>query len=90
MTVLLSKTSLLSDYSTPESLLSVMQQQRQAVRGEGQRIFNSWRSLIQGPHIADAVEILDDVLTRMQTHQVKKTPQLRALRSWQPIIVDEG
>ncbi len=46
--------------------------------------------LNKGPHITDALEILDDVLTRMQTHQVKKTPQLRALRSWPPIIVDEG
>ena len=29
-----------------------------------------------------AVTMLDDVLTRMQAHQLKKTPQLRALRSW--------
>lgn len=38
--------------------------------------------LNKGPFIADAVTILDDVLTRMETHQMKKTPQLRALRSW--------
>lgn len=42
----------------------------------------------QGPHIAEAVEILEDVLTQMQT--LKKTPQLRALRSWQPIILDQA
>ncbi|MBW4670046.1 MAG: hypothetical protein KME60_22200 [Cyanomargarita calcarea GSE-NOS-MK-12-04C] len=38
--------------------------------------------LNKGPYVAEAVTILDDVLTRMQAHQVKKTPQLRALRSW--------
>ena len=38
--------------------------------------------LNKGPFIADAVTILDDVLTRMESHQLKKTPQLRRLRSW--------
>lgn len=38
--------------------------------------------LNKGPYIAEAVTILDDVLTRMQEHQLKKTPQLRALHSW--------
>ena len=38
--------------------------------------------LNKGAFIAEAVTILDDVLTRMQAHQSKKTPQLRALRSW--------
>jgi pyruvate kinase len=38
--------------------------------------------LNKGPFIAEAITILDDVLTRMETHQLKKTPQLRALRSW--------
>jgi pyruvate kinase len=38
--------------------------------------------LNKGPYIAEAVTILDDVLMRMQDHQVKKTPQLRALRTW--------
>jgi len=38
--------------------------------------------LNKGPFVAEAVTILDDVLTRMQTHQLKKTPQLRALHSW--------
>lgn len=38
--------------------------------------------LNKGDYVAEAVTILDDVLTRMQAHQVKKTPQLRALHSW--------
>lgn len=38
--------------------------------------------LNKGPFIAQAVTILDDVLTRMQAHQQKKTPQLRSLNSW--------
>jgi pyruvate kinase len=38
--------------------------------------------LNKGPFIAEAVTILDDVLTRMQAHQLKKTSQLRALHSW--------
>ena len=39
--------------------------------------------LNKGSYIAEAVTILDDVLTRMEAHQSKKTPQLRALHSWQ-------
>ena len=38
--------------------------------------------LNKGAFVTEAFTILDDVLTRMQTHQSKKTPQLRALRSW--------
>jgi pyruvate kinase len=38
--------------------------------------------LNKGPFVAEAVTILDDVLTRMEAHQLKKTPQLRALHSW--------
>jgi len=38
--------------------------------------------LNKGPFIAEAVTILDDVLTRMEAHQLKKSPQLRALHSW--------
>lgn len=38
--------------------------------------------LNKGPFIAEAITILDDVLTRMEAHQMKKTPQLRALHSW--------
>jgi pyruvate kinase len=40
--------------------------------------------LNKGPFAAAAVSILDDVLTRMQEHQDKKVPRLRALRSWGP------
>jgi len=38
--------------------------------------------LNKGPFIAEAITILDDVLIRMEAHQWKKTPQLRALHSW--------
>ena len=39
--------------------------------------------LNKGPYVADAVTILDNILVRMQAHQVKKTAQLRALHAWQ-------
>lgn len=38
--------------------------------------------LNKGPFLAEAVTTLDGVLRRMQAHQTKKTPQLRALQSW--------
>ena len=38
--------------------------------------------LNKGPHIADAMRTLDDILRRMQAHQSKKRPLLRALNSW--------
>jgi pyruvate kinase len=38
--------------------------------------------LNKGPHVLDALGVLDDVLGRMEAHQVKKTSRLRALRSW--------
>jgi pyruvate kinase len=38
--------------------------------------------LNKGPHIVDAMRTLDDILRRMQQHQQKKRPQLRALKSW--------
>ena len=38
--------------------------------------------LNKGQFVVEAVTILDDVLIRMQAHQLKKTPQLRALHSW--------
>lgn len=38
--------------------------------------------LNKGAHITDAVRMLDDILRRMQAHQVKKRPLLRALKSW--------
>jgi pyruvate kinase len=38
--------------------------------------------LNKGPYLADAVSVLDDVLGRMEGHQVKKTSRLRALHAW--------
>ncbi|MBD2136767.1 hypothetical protein H6F32_03980 [Anabaena sp. FACHB-1237] len=38
--------------------------------------------LNKGAYVVEAVGILDDLLTRMEAHQLKKTPQLRALHSW--------
>jgi pyruvate kinase len=40
--------------------------------------------LNKGPHILDAMHTLDDILRRMQEHQSKKRPLLRALKSWAP------
>ena len=39
--------------------------------------------LNKGPRIVDAVKMLATVLGRMQGHQHKKTPQLRALHAWE-------
>ncbi len=38
--------------------------------------------LNKGPHIKEAMRTLDDILRRMQEHQAKKRPLLRALHSW--------
>jgi len=38
--------------------------------------------LNKGPHILDAMRTLGDILGRMQSHQSKKRPLLRALKSW--------
>lgn len=38
--------------------------------------------LNKGPYILDALDILDGVLRRMETHQIKKSSRLRALKSW--------
>ena len=38
--------------------------------------------LNKGPYIVDAMRTLDDILKRMQAHQSKKRPLLRALRAW--------
>ena len=40
--------------------------------------------LNKGPHIVQAMRTLDDILRRMQQHQSKKRPLLRALKSWAP------
>jgi pyruvate kinase len=36
--------------------------------------------LNKGPHLLDAVRVLDDILQRMEAHQRKKSPRLRPLR----------
>ncbi len=38
--------------------------------------------LNKGPHLCEAVETLDDILQRMQDHQVKKSARLRLLKRW--------
>ena len=38
--------------------------------------------LNKGPHLCEAVEALDDILQRMQDHQVKKSAMLRILKRW--------
>jgi pyruvate kinase len=35
--------------------------------------------LNKGPHVVEAVRMLEDILRRMQAHQYKKTPMLRPL-----------
>jgi pyruvate kinase len=42
--------------------------------------------LNKGPYIAETLDLLDDVLHRMEGHQYKKMPLLRALRSWQHLF----
>ena len=45
--------------------------------------------LNKGPNVAGAIATLDRLLHRMGGHQVKKTPTLRALRSWpEPLTGD--
>ncbi|WP_088278645.1 pyruvate kinase [Ideonella sp. A 288] len=46
--------------------------------------------LNKGPHILDAMRMLADILQRMQSHQSKKRPLLRALAAWQPPAGDAG
>jgi pyruvate kinase len=38
--------------------------------------------LNKGPHVAEAVTFLRDILTRMDRHQAKKSPRLGPLKSW--------
>ncbi|HYG85754.1 MAG TPA: pyruvate kinase [Azospirillum sp.] len=38
--------------------------------------------LNKGPYLVEAVDVLSRLLVRMAEHQTKKTPKLRALRSW--------
>jgi hypothetical protein len=34
----------------------------------------------KGPHLVEAVRVLDDILCRMEAHQSKKSARLRRLR----------
>jgi pyruvate kinase len=38
--------------------------------------------LNKGPFLRDAVATLDDILQRMQGHQIKKSAMLRKLERW--------
>jgi pyruvate kinase len=38
--------------------------------------------LNKGPFVTEAIRTLDDILRRMQAHQAKKRPLMRALKSW--------
>lgn len=42
--------------------------------------------LNKGPYVGEAITRLNDLLSRMQEHQTKKTPQLRALKSWRELF----
>ncbi|GAA5174202.1 pyruvate kinase [Niveibacterium umoris] len=42
--------------------------------------------LNKGPYILEAVDMLSDVLQRMEAHHRKKTARLRALQSWQALF----
>ena len=38
--------------------------------------------LNKGPHVDDAIAVLDDILRRMSRHQRKKAPLMPPLHSW--------
>ena len=40
--------------------------------------------LNKGPHIDEAIEVLDDILSRLAEHDYKKNALLRQLHSWPP------
>lgn len=39
--------------------------------------------LNKGPHVVDAIRVLDNILQRMADHQTKKSPRLRKLHWWE-------
>jgi pyruvate kinase len=39
--------------------------------------------LNKGPFVAAGVDLLENLLSRMQDHQLKKMPRLRALHAWE-------
>lgn len=46
--------------------------------------------LNKGPHIVEAIAVLDSILTRMESHQSKKRALLRRLRSWSADLAKAG
>lgn len=46
--------------------------------------------LNKGPFASDAVRLLDVLLTRMEGHQFKKAPRMRALHTWAPGVGASG
>lgn len=46
--------------------------------------------LNKGPHIGEAVTVLDDILCRMAEHHYKKNALLPRLRSWGPDVESDG
>jgi pyruvate kinase len=46
------------------------------------RAYDIGGNLNKRPHLGDAVGALDDILQRMQDHQVKKGAMLRRLKPW--------
>jgi len=46
--------------------------------------------LNKGPHVVSAVRVLDDILGRMQSHQIKKRPMLRELKLAHSLPAEPG
>ncbi|MGN6483682.1 MAG: pyruvate kinase, partial [Thermomicrobiales bacterium] len=46
--------------------------------------------LNKGPHVVEAIAVLDSILTRMESHQSKKRALLRRLRSWSAEAAQAG
>lgn len=44
--------------------------------------------LNKGPHVTEAVDVLDDILSRMADHHYKKTALMPSLHSWHPGPLD--
>jgi pyruvate kinase len=44
--------------------------------------------LNKGPHVAEAVRSLDDIIRRMEAHQVKKMPTFRPLQVAQSAFLE--
>ena len=46
--------------------------------------------LNKGPYVAEGIRVLDNVMRRMEAHQVKKTPQLRPLAAWAGVAREDA